>query len=110
MSSRGRTTKQDVGPVDGYDPVFIIQTERGDGENQTLSFYCSEPARITGTGPEPRNEYAGGFGEIAGAIVFDNGSEARTTRNRLAKMYRDLDVEIRVKMYTRKEIFQARLK
>lgn len=92
------------------DVVFLIVAERGDGHDAVSFFYCSEPARITGTGLEPRDEYAGGFGEIASAIVFDNDSEARTTRNRLTKMYRDLDVEIRVKLYTRKEIFQAKLK
>ena len=90
------------------DVVFLIVAERGDGYDTVSSFYCSEPQRVTFGGRD--DEYAGGFGEIASAIVFDNGSEARTARNRLAKIYRDLDIEMRVKLYTRKEIFQAKLK
>ena len=108
MSSRGRTTKRDVGLVEECDSVFIIKAERGDGENQTLSFYCTEPELITIRGGE--REYAGGFGQISNAVVFETGSEARTARNRLAKIYADLPVEMRVLQRTRKEMFQARLK
>jgi hypothetical protein len=105
---RDHTTNQDVGLDEGCDPVFIIKAERGDGENQTLSFYCTEPELIHSMSGE--REYAGGFSEISNVIVFETGSEARTARNRLAKIYRDLPVEMVVLRVTRKEIFQARLK
>lgn len=105
---RDHTTNQDVGLDEGCDPVFIIKAERGDGENLSLSFYCFEPELVTiGQG---EREYAGGFDRISKAIVFETGSEARTARNRLAKIYRDLPVEMRVLRVTRKEMFQARLK
>lgn len=90
------------------DFVFIVECDRGDGFDSISSFYCSEPQMIAGAHGK---EYAGGFGPISGAITFTTGQKARTARNRLAKIYADIDaIEMKVRMYTRKEFFQARLK
>lgn len=105
---RDHTTNQDVGLDEECDPVFIIKAERGDGLDTVSSFYCSAPELIYSATWD--KAYAGGFGPIAGAITFTNGREARTARNKLAKIYRDLPIEMRVLQRTRKEMFQARLK
>ena len=90
------------------DTVFIIKAERGDGLDTISSFYCAEPEEITVSGGD--REWAGGFGPIASAITFTTGREARTARNRLAKIYRDLPLEMTVIRLTKKEMFQLRLK
>jgi hypothetical protein len=105
---RGHTANQDVGLVESCDPVFIIKAERGDGLDTVSSFYCSEPELLDIAGNE--KEWCGGFGPISGAITFTDGSKARTARNRLAKKYRDLPIEMKVLRRTRKEMFQSRLK
>ena len=90
---RGHTTNQDVGLVESCDPVFIIKAERGDGLDTVSSFYCSEPEMVSGAHGK---DWCGGFGPVSGAITFTDGSKARTARNRLAKKYRDLPIEMRV--------------
>lgn len=105
-NSRGHTTKQDVGLVEGCDPafVFIVVADRGE-VNYSPSYYCGEPVRLAD------GDYCGGFqGRISQAETFETGKAARTVRNRMAKYYRDLDCEMKVLRLTRKEMFQSRLK
>ena len=85
--------------------VYIVRSLSKGEPKAYAGYYSCEPQQI----PDGSGDYCGGFGNLSDAAIFTDFSEAKRTRNRMAKIYRDLDTKFGVVTTTRKKIFQARL-
>ncbi len=85
--------------------VYIVRSLGKDEPKAYACYYNCEPQLLN----DGSGDYAGGFGSLSDAAIFTDFSEAQATRNRMAKIYHDLDTKFCVIRTTRKKVFQARL-